>query len=413
MSSSGVAVLAAVVLGAALGAALAWAVAQGRSAARLAGLAAQLDAERRLAAERDGRLSAAAQAELAARSAAVRDLVSPVATTLAGLDDQLRSLELARVRAQAELGEQVASLAQGQTQLRRTTGALVTALRAPRVRGRWGEVQLRRVCELAGMVEHCDFTEQPTFFVDALDGPAGRLRPDLVVHLPGGGAVVVDAKAPLEAYLEAVELSGAGDDDADDQIGLPSSTQEFATGGVAGAGRAQVAERLAAHARQVRAHVDELASRNYARAVPGAVELVVLFVPGEAVLSAALEVDPGLLEHAARRRVVLASPMTLLAVLTSIAQGWRQASVTQNAQAVIDLGHELHARLAGLVDKVGKLGRSLDGAVRSYNETVASLESRVLVSARRLGELGVASEELPAVEPLERLAREPREEPYR
>ncbi|MCW2692532.1 MAG: recombination protein RmuC, partial [Mycobacterium sp.] len=211
MSSSGVAVLAAVVLGAALGAALAWAVAQGRSAGRLAGLAAQLDAERRLAAERDGRLSAAAQAELAARSAAVRDLVSPVATTLAGLDDQLRSLELARVRAQAELGEQVASLAQGQTQLRRTTGALVTALRAPRVRGRWGEVQLRRVCELAGMVEHCDFTEQPTVFVDTLDGPAGRLRPDLVVHLPGGGAVVVDAKAPLEAYLEAVELSGAGD----------------------------------------------------------------------------------------------------------------------------------------------------------------------------------------------------------
>ncbi|MCW2692991.1 MAG: RmuC-domain protein, partial [Mycobacterium sp.] len=243
--------------------------------------------------------------------------------------------------------------------------------------------------------------------------PAGRLRPDLVVHLPGGGAVVVDAKAPLEAYLEAVELSGAGDDDADDQIGLPSSTQEFATGGVAGSGRARVAERLAAHARQVRAHVDELASRNYARAVPGAVELVVLFVPGEAVLSAALEVDPGLLEHAAQRRVVLASPMTLLAVLTSIAQGWRQTSVAQNAQAVIDLGHELHTRLAGLVDKVGKLGRSLDGAVRSYNETVASLESRVLVSARRLGELGVAREELPAVEPLERLAREPREEPYR
>jgi DNA recombination protein RmuC len=343
--------------------------------ARLAAVTAELEAERRLGAQREAYVQGATAAaldrvggDLEARRRSVEALVAPVSESLAKVEAHVRALETAREGAYAGLSATVRALLDNQERLRADTAALVTALRTPQVRGRWGEVQLRRVVELAGMVEHCDFIEQPT-----LSGPDGRCRPDLVVRLPGGGSVVVDAKVPLAAYLDL-------------------------TSGRPGAG-------LPAHARQLRSHVEALATKAYWEAMAASPDFVVLFVPGEPVLAAALESDPALLDDAAAARVLLASPVTLIALLKSVAYGWRQEAMTNNAREVCRLGRELHTRLGLLADRLGRVGRGLDTAVRSYNEAVGTLEGRVLVSARRLRDLQVASEELPGVDPVERLVR--------
>jgi DNA recombination protein RmuC len=295
---------------------------------------------------------------LRVRPAAPADTMA-LADQLARVQDQLQRLEVSRAAADAELRAQVSTVALGSDRLGRETRALVDALRRPQARGRWGELHLRKVVEHAGMLDRCDFSEQVT-----VQSPDGPLRPDLVVHLPGDACVVVDAKVTLAAYLEAVEL--------DD-----------------GAARA---ERVAAHARHLREHVDRLAAKAYWQALPRTPEFVVLFVPGEAFLGPALEVDPTLLEHAMARRVHLATPTTLLSLLRAVAYGWQQHQLADNAQEVLEAGRELYARLSTLGAHVDKLGRSLSTAVNDFNKTVGSLERTVLPSARRMAELGLEGE---------------------
>lgn len=283
---------------------------------------------------------------------------------LEGLDrlhDTLRDLEHARVSWQGQLHQQVDDVRRSADGLRRETHQLTTALRRPQVRGRWGELHLRRTVELAGLVDRCDFSEQVR-----LDD--GAQRPDLVVHLAGGRDVVVDAKVPLDAFLDA---AAAADD-------------------------AERDHHLIRHARQVRTHVDQLGSKAYWKALEGAPEFVVLFVPAESFLSAALEADATLLEHAATRQVVLASPTTLIALLRTVAQGWQHEALAEQARAIHRLGVDLHQRLQVLDRHLDNVGRSLNAAVGHYNQAMGSLESRVLVSARRFSELSVTDEDLPA-----------------
>lgn len=306
-------------------------------------------------------LSAKADGDEAARAKAVESLLDPLNAALGRVEGQLRTVEKERESAYAGLREQVRQMAEGSERLGTETKALVNALRAPQVRGRWGELQLERVVELAGMVEHCDFSTQVS-----APGEDGGVRPDMVVRLAGGKQVVVDAKVPFAAYLQAVESR-----DADVH-----------------------ADRLAAHARQLRAHVDQLAAKAYWESFDPSPEFVVLFVPGDPFLEAALQADPALLEHAFGRNVVLATPTTLIALLRTVAYGWRQEALARNAAQVHRLGRELHGRLATMGTHVAKLGRSLDSAVDSYNRTVSSLEARVLVTARRFTELQVADDEL-------------------
>lgn len=314
----------------------------------------------------------AAAGDLERRRQAVDDLVAPLADTLDRVQGQLRDLEADRRTAYARLTEQVSFARESSEQVREQTAALVTALRAPQTRGRWGELQLRRVVEIAGMVEHCDFDEQPSF--PTVDGVQ---RPDLVVHLSGGRHVVVDAKVPLVAYLEAAEAT----DEPERQ------------------------RRLAAHARHLRAHVEALAAKRYWAAVPGSPEFVVLFVPGEAFLAPALEQDPGLLETALRQRVVLATPTTLVTMLRTIGFAWQQSALTENAREVYEVGQQLYTRLGTLAGHVDKLGRSLDRAVSDYNATVGSLETRVLGPARRLHDLGLVGDDVPSPRSVETPAR--------
>lgn len=323
----------------------------------------------------EGRIKEAAAAlagDAAVRDRAIGALLDPMSTALQRVEGQLRDVERERQSAYAGLRTQVDAMRASSEQLQYETKSLVNALRAPQVRGRWGELQLERVVQLAGMVEHCDFSTQVT-----AAGEDGAIRPDMVVHLAGGKSVVVDAKVPFAAYLEAVE------------------SRDPATH----------ADRLAAHARQLRAHVDALAAKAYWAAFAPAPEFVVLFVPGDPFLEAALQADPALLEHAFTRNVVIATPTTLIALLRTVAYGWRQEALARNAAAVHQLGKELHGRLATMGTHVAKLGRSLDGAVDSYNKTVASLEARVLVTARRLTELEVADDELVAPAPVDRSPR--------
>jgi DNA recombination protein RmuC len=305
----------------------------------------------------------------------VGQLVGPIRDTLARVEQQLRESDQARTRSHAELAQQVEFTRRGAEQLREQTQALVTALRRPEARGRWGELQLRRVVELAGMAARCDFDEQVTTGDATSDGRTRR--PDMVVRLAGGKSIVVDSKVPLAAYLEAVE---APDDAVRDA-------------------------RLDAHARHLRTHVDQLGGKAYWAALPATPEFVILFIPGEAFLAPALERDPSLLEYAIARRVHIATPTTLVSMLRTAHFAWQQEALSENARAVFDLGRELHDRLAALGRHVDRLGRSLTASVAAYNQAVGSLESRVLVTARRLSELGIVGAELPAPAAVQETAR--------
>jgi DNA recombination protein RmuC len=297
----------------------------------------------------------------AGESAVVRE-------SLDRLHDQLRDLDQSRVSWQSQLRQQVDDVRTSTDLLRRETTSLSTALRKPQVRGRWGELHLRRAVELAGLTNRCDFTEQFSIRDDD-----GLVRPDLVVHLAGGKHVVVDSKVPLDAFLDA---TGADSDEARDH-------------------------HLTRHARQLRTHVDALANKKYWKALPETPEFVVLFVPGESFLSAALEADSSLLEDAASRQVILATPTTLIALLRTVAYAWTQESLADRAREIHEHARALHSRLATMGSHLDKLGRSLKGAVVSYNDAVGSLETRVLVSARKLNELGVTDDDLPAPAPVE------------
>jgi DNA recombination protein RmuC len=314
-----------------------------------------------------------ARGDLERRQQAIGEMVAPVREALGRFEVQVGELEQHRAGAYSELREQVRSLGEAQLMLRAEAGNLVRALRAPQVRGRWGEVQLKRVVELAGMAEHCDFTEQHT-----VEGADGRLRPDLVVRLPGGRTVVVDAKAPLAAYLEAAE--------ATDDVTR--------------------AARLADHARQVREHVLSLSRKAYWEQFRPTPEFVVLFLPGESFFAAALEQDRDLIELGAERKVVLATPTTLISLLKAVSYGWKQEVVAANSERVAELGRELHKRVADLAGHVVKLGRSLQSSVEAYNAFVGSLETRVLPSARRFKELeATGAEVVPEVPALDVAAR--------
>lgn len=302
------------------------------------------------------------------------ECVQPVRETLARFEAKIGEIETARVDAYAGLRQQVESLAATQAQLRQETGRLATALRAPSVRGRWGEIQLRRVVEMAGMLDHCDFFTQQT-----VGGEEGRLRPDLLVRLPGNKTVIVDAKAPLEAYLKAVE---AEDEEARRAL-------------------------LADHAAQVRAHMTALARKSYWEQFETAPEFVVLFLPGESFFSAALEQDPALIEFGVDQRIILATPTTLIALLRAVAYGWRQENLARNAAEISRLGRDLYKRLAALAGHWIKLGRSLGNAVECYNDAVGSLEARVLPAARKFAELdaGVHGVEIGELSPVDKAVR--------
>lgn len=280
--------------------------------------------------------------------------VAPLQQALERMRGQLQDLEVARAGAHGALVEQVRAAQEASEALRAETASLAAALRSPGARGRWGEMQLRRVVEVAGMVAHCDFEVQPT--VGDVDAP---LRPDLVVRLAGGRSIAVDAKVPLTSYLDAQ-----------------------ATGGHARVG-------LAEHARALRAHVDTLAGRRYWAALAPSPEFVVMFVPAEAFLAPALEHDPALLEYAMSRRVVIATPTTLIAMLRTVGYAWQQATLTEHARTVIDAAHQLYARLATFTGHLDRLGRALGRAVGDYNSAVGSLETRLLPQARRLRDLGL------------------------
>jgi DNA recombination protein RmuC len=310
--------------------------------------------------------------ELEKRQQAVEHLVEPIAESLRGIDTQLGELEVSRQRAYAGLSEQVRSLYASQELLRDQTSNLVTALRTPQARGRWGEIQLRRVVEMAGMLPHCDFDEQ-----SVVQTENGRVRPDVIVHLPGNKTVVVDAKVALDAYLAAVESS-------DDEV---------------------CKAKLAQHARQVRSHVDKLAAKSYWVQFADAPDFVVLFVPGDSLLAAALEHDPGLMEHAVANKILLATPVTLIALLRAVAYGWQQEALAENAKQIAELGREMQDRLLTFVKHFGAVGRSLDRSIEAYNDAVGSLEHRVLVQARRFSELGVSESELPPPTPIEKRTR--------
>jgi DNA recombination protein RmuC len=350
---------------------------EGQLAERFQALSAQaLDASTaRFLEIAEGRLQTAnanAAGELDKRRLAVEHMVSPLKETLARMEAQLRESDAARRSSHAALAEQVGIARESSEQLRTQTQALVTALRRPEARGRWGELQLKRVVELAGMSARCDFDEQVTTATDD-----GLQRPDLVVRLAGRKNIVVDAKVSLAAYLEAAETT---DEDVRDA-------------------------RLGAHARHLREQVDRLAAKTYWAALSPAPEFAVLFIPGEAFLAPALERDPALLEYALSRRVHIATPTTLVTMLRTAQYAWQQEALSENARAVFDLGRELYDRLAQMGKHMDHLGRALTNSVSTYNKTVGSLESRVLVSARRLNQLGVVEAELEPPQPVEETIR--------
>jgi DNA recombination protein RmuC len=339
--------------------------------------AATLDANTRrfleLAAARFESLKGDAQHDLAERQQRIEAVLDPMRSALDKVGQTLAAVESSRQQERGQLSAHLTTLAEGQKSLGSETRRLVQSLRAPQVRGRWGEMQLRRVVELAGMEEHCDFEVQQTIAAES-----SSLRPDLIVTVPGKRTIIVDAKAPLLAYLEATEADEADVRDA----------------------------RLREHAAQVRAHVGKLGGKNYWEHLPQSADFVVLFLPGEAFFSAALQHDPGLLEYGVERRVFLVGPVTLLALLRTVAHGWTQERLAESAQEISELGKDLYERLCTMFEHLGELQRRLDSAVQAHNAAIGSLESRVLPAARRFKDLGVRSaKELPEPEPVEHQPR--------
>ncbi len=314
-----------------------------------------------------------AEHRLREREQAVEGLVKPIRETLERTRSQIETLEAHRRESQGALDEHLRRIARDSENLQRETRQLVQALRRPEVRGQWGEMTLKRLAELAGMVEHCDFQEQPT-----ADG--GRLRPDMIVRLPGARSIVVDAKTPLDAYLSAVE---ARDDAERDR-------------------------HLGRHLQNLRGRVRELAAKAYWEQFSESPDFVVLFIPGDQFLSAALEQDPNLIESALGQRVILATPTSLVALLRAVGYGWRQQAVAENAERIRELGEELYRRLGRFTDHLGKLGRSLGTSVDHYNKAVGSLERQVTPAARRFTELGIQPRRpMAEPEPVDKAVREP------
>ena len=356
---------------------LAQAEAQVRAAvesASRAALNANSETFLKLAREVFGTDQARASATLKEREEAIKQLVEPIRAAL--IKQETQSLEIERQRAEShgKLAGQIEGLMNVQSILQRETRNLSTALRRPEVRGRWGELTLKRVVELSGMAERCDFVEQPV-----VEGERGAQRPDLIVHMPEGRELVVDAKTPLDAYLDAVE---AQDDD----------TRKAA---------------LARHARQMEERVRELGLKSYWEQFDRSPEFAVLFVPGDQFLSAALTERPDLIDNALKQSIIIATPSTLMALLKVVAYGWRQADVAENAAEIRELGQELHKRMTTFMNHLQKVSRSLGNAVDSFNAAVGSIERNVLPQARKFTELGVTSDTLPAAEPVESLVRSP------
>jgi DNA recombination protein RmuC len=308
-----------------------------------------------LAEQRFRTLSEEAKTDLDTRRTAVAQLVEPLNKALTDYQEQLRGLEARRVQEVSTVGEQLRSLAEAEVALRQETGRLVSALKSPQIRGRWGEIALRKTAELAGMTKHCDFIEQGT-----VEGESGRLRPDMVVRLPAGREVVVDSKVPLAGFMEALEAT-------------------------TDAARAQA---MARHAVLLNSHISRLASKEYWNQFPTSPEFVVMFIPNDSFLAAAADSDPGLIENALTQNVVIATPTTFIALLRAVAFGWRQELVAESAQQISELGREMSDRIASVASHIVRMGQSLTRSVESYNDMVGSLETRLLASARKFRELG-------------------------